>query len=71
MPLNKKIGGPVKYVKAKETICVTKDQARHIYEKVKLEGIVNVDTIKQEMEEEKLSTDKIDDDEISHIDKKI
>ena len=36
-----KIGGTVKYVKDKETICLTKDQARHIYRKVELEGIVN------------------------------
>ena len=63
MPLSTKIGGLVKYVKDKETICFTKDQAKHIYEKVELEGIVNVDTIKQEIEEDKLSKDKIDDDE--------
>ena len=30
LPLNIKIGGPVKYVKDKETICLTEDQARHI-----------------------------------------
>ena len=28
-----KIGGQVKYVKDKETICLTKDQVRHIYKK--------------------------------------
>ena len=39
------------------------DQARHIYKKVELEGIANVDTIKQEIEEHKLSKNKIDDDE--------
>ena len=33
LPLNTYIGGPVKYVKDKETICLTKDQARLIYEK--------------------------------------
>ena len=43
--LNTKIGGPVKCVKDKENICFTKYQARHIYKKVQLEGIVNVDTI--------------------------
>ena len=65
MPLNTKIGGPVRYVKYKETICLTNDQARHIYKKVELEGMVNVDTIKQEIEEEELSKDNIDNDEIS------
>ena len=39
------------------------DQARHMYEKVDLEGIVNVDSIKQEIEEDKLSKNNIDDEE--------
>ena len=54
MPLNTKIGGPVEYVKDKETIFLTNDQARHIYKEVELEGIVNIDTITQEIEEDKL-----------------
>ena len=61
--MNTEIGGPVKYIKDKETICLTKDQARNIYRKVKLEGVVNVDTIKQEIEGDKLSKDNIDDDD--------
>ena len=50
MPLNTKIGVPVKYAKDKKEICLTNYQARHIYKKVELEGIINVYTIKQEME---------------------
>ena len=61
MPLNTKIGAHVKYAKDKEAMCLTKDQDRHIYKKVESEGIVNVDTIKQEIEEDKLSKDDIDD----------
>ena len=56
-----KIGGPVKYAKDKEAICLTKEQARHIYKKVESESVVKVDTIKQEIEEDKLSRDNIDD----------
>ena len=41
------------------------DQARHIYKKVELEGVVNVDTIKQEKEDDKLGRDNIDDDEVN------
>ena len=52
-------------LKDKETIYLTNDQARHIYKKVELEGIVNLDTIKQEIEEDKLSKDNIDEDEIN------
>ena len=37
------------------------DQARHIYKKVESENIVNVDTIKQEIEADKL--DRTDDEE--------
>ena len=37
------------------------DQMRHIYEKADLEGVANVDTIKQEIEQEKLSGGNIDD----------
>ena len=59
MPLHKKIDGLVKHVKDKESICLTNDQARHIYKKVKLEGIVTIDTMKQEIEEDKLSKDNI------------
>ena len=64
LPLWAKIGGPVKY-KDKENICLTKDQARHIYEKVELEGVANVDMIKQEIEEDKLCKDNIDGDEVN------
>ena len=65
MPLNTKIGGPVKYIKDKETICLTNDQARHICKKVESEGIVNVGTIKQEIEEDKLGSNNMDEDEIN------
>ena len=65
MPLNTKIGKPVKYAKDRETICLTNDQAKHIYEMVQLDGIINVDTIRQEIEEDKLSKDNIVDDEIN------
>ena len=60
LPLNMKIGGPVKYAKNKDAICLTKDQARHIFMKVESEGTVNVDTIEQEIEEDKLSKDNTD-----------
>ena len=44
---------------------MTNDQARHIYKKVELEGIVNVDKLKQEIEEDILSKNNINDDEIN------
>ena len=64
MPLNIKIDGPVKYIEDKETTCLTDDQARHIYKKVEAEGIINVDTINQEIEEDKLGKNT-DEDEVN------
>ena len=61
MPLNTKIGGPARYIKDKEAICLMNDQTRHIYKKVESESIVNVDTIKQEIED----SDNIDEDEVN------
>ena len=60
MPLNRKIGGPVnvRYVKDKEVKSLTEDQARHICKKVESESVVNVDTIRQEIENDKLTKEK-------------
>ena len=60
--MNTKIGGliNVKYAKDKEAMCLTVQQARHIYKKVESESVVNVNTIKQEIEDDKLTRDKED-----------
>ena len=55
--LNTKIGGQVRYIKEKEAICLMSDQARHTYEMVESEGVMNVDAIKQEIETDKLEDD--------------
>ena len=39
---------------------MTNDQGRHIYKKVESVGVVNVDTIKQEIEEDTLGRNNID-----------
>ena len=57
MPLKSKIGGPVRYVKDRENVCLTVDQATYIYKKVEQESIVNVETIKQEIEDDILDND--------------
>ena len=33
LPLESNLGGPFQYVKDRETICLTADQARYIYKK--------------------------------------
>ena len=50
LPLNMKLDGLIEYVTDKEVKGLTEDQARYIYKKVELQGVVNVDTIKQEIE---------------------
>ena len=54
MPLNTTISGLARYIKDREAICLTEDQARHIYKKAESENKVNVDTIKQEIEADRL-----------------
>ena len=54
LPLNTKISGQARYIKDKEAVCLTEDQVKYIYKKVETENILNVDTIKHEIEEDKL-----------------
>ena len=63
LPVKSKIGGPVRYVNDRENICLTADQARYVYKKVEQKGIVNLDTIKQEIEDDRLNKDNIDNEE--------
>ena len=70
MLLNTRIGGPVKYLKDKETICLTNDKTRHMYIKVEWESIVIVDTIKWEIEDiwGRINTDEEDVNQYHEID---
>ena len=58
MPLNADLSGQTKHIKYKETKYLTEDQAKHIYEKVESGSIINIHTIKQEMEQD---LDRLDD----------
>ena len=44
---------------------MTNDQARHIYKKIESESTVNVDTIKQEIEEDRLGRNNIEEGELN------
>ena len=65
MPLNTKIGGHIKFIKDKEAICLTNDQARHICKKVESESIVNLDAITQHIEADKLGSNNLDEDKVN------
>ena len=58
MPLNTRISGQARYIKDKEAICLASDQAGHVYKKIESGRIINVDTVKQEIDQD---VDKIDD----------
>ena len=58
-----KKSGPLRYAKDGENIGLTVDQAKYIYEKVEWESIVNVETIKQEIEDDRLDKDNNNEEE--------
>ena len=58
MPLNANISGQTNYIKDKEAICLTENQAGHFYKKAETWKVINIDTIKQEIDRD---VDKIDD----------
>ena len=54
MPLSIKISGQARYIKYREAVCLTEDRTKYIYKKVETENIVCVNTIKQEIETDRL-----------------
>ena len=55
-----------RYIKDREAICLMNDQARHIYKTVELEDIVNIDTIKQEIDADRIdNNNREEEDEIN------
>ena len=46
------MGGQSKPIKDKEIKYLTEDQAKHIYKKVESGSVINVDTIKQEIDQD-------------------
>ena len=58
LPLNTKIGGWTRYIRDKAFIYLMDNQARHVYKKVQSESVINIDTVRQKLEQD---VDKIDD----------
>ena len=52
MPLNANIGRQLKPNKDKETRYLTKGQAKHIYKKVESGNVINIGTVKKEMDQD-------------------
>ena len=64
MPQTKK-GGQVRfsnkitYIPDKEKKCLTEDQARHVYKMVEMDKIINIETMKQEIEDDKMTRNRL------------
>ena len=53
LPLDSRIGGQSRESHPIVGQYLTRDQARHIYKMVDIGGIINVDTVKHEIEQER------------------
>ena len=49
----------MRYIPNKENECLTKDQARHVYKMVEKDKVINTETLKQEIENNKLTRNRI------------
>ena len=63
LPFDSRIGGQRRDSQPTVGQYLTRDQARHIYKKVETWGIINVDTVKHEIEQEK-QLNRMDDDSV-------
>ena len=52
MPSNANIGGQMKSNRNKKNRYLTEDQTKHIYKKVEMGKIINMSTIKQEIDQD-------------------
>ena len=52
MPLNANIGGKLRSLPIHERNFLTEDQARHVYKKVESGNIININTLKQEIDKD-------------------
>ena len=55
LPFDSETGGKVKYIKNTDAKCLTKDQTRYVYKKVEQGSNLNIETMKQETEQENLA----------------
>ena len=64
-----KKGGPVRfndkitYIPEREKKCLTEDQAKHIYKKVEMDKPVNIETMAQELEDDKMTRNRCKEEE--------
>ena len=52
LPIDSKPGGKVSYIKNKEAMCLSEKKANYVYKKVEEGNVINVNTMKNELEQE-------------------
>ena len=57
MTLNNK-GGPVRYVKDRNAICLMEEQTKYVYKKVEQDSEISTETVKQEIDQEKIDRNR-------------
>ena len=72
MPLTKKAGPvrhnkDVRYIPDKEQKCLTEDQGRHVYIEVAMDKIINIEIMKLEIEDAKMTRNKSDEGETTNV----
>ena len=55
------------YIPDREKKCLTEDQARHIYRKVEMDEPVNIHTMKQEIEDNRMIRNKSEEENESEL----
>ena len=60
LPFDDRTGGKVRYIQNKDATCLTEKQASYMYKKVERESSINTETMKQEIEQEKLAKTETD-----------
>ena len=58
LPFNSKTGGDIKYIKDKDAICLMEDLMRYMYKKLEQGNNNNIETMKQEIEQENIAKQK-------------
>ena len=53
----------VTYIPDKEQICLTEDKARHVCKKIETDKVINVETMKQEIEDDKMARNRLNEED--------
>ena len=62
-PLKARFSNKITYIPDREKKCLTEDQVRHIYKMVETDKIINIETMKQEIEDNKVTRYRLKEEE--------